>query len=511
MKKLLLIFLFLMTLISVKASHIVGGEFELTWINGNTYRLRLIYYFDVASNPGRNPTEEEPTIEVRIFQKSNGLSIRDVTLGDAIQERVEYTQLSCASSELVTDRIVYSALIQLEASVFNHPQGYYIAWERCCRNYSITNIFSEPQPGTGIFAGQTFYLEFPPVVKNGQPFINNSPRLFPPLSDFACPQIPYYVDFAGVDDDGDSLTYSLVTPFNTFTNDAVPPGGTRPGPYPEVTWRPGFGLENILNGVTNLTISQEGFLNVTPNTTGLYVFAVKCEEFRDGVKIGEIIRDFQMLVVELGSCPTPNYPSIVGKGPNDSGFGTTGTLSVSYANTVPISDRCFEVKISDPSTLRPDENNQENIKIKAIALDFKRNISEVLPTVTAAFIENGEEAFFEICFPNVCPYKEGGTFQIGIVASDDACALPLTDTLRVTVYIEPPPNQAPQFDNPGGLTNITATIQEGDPLQTWPLRAFDSDGDVLTYRLVPVGFVLSDAGMSFNGALSGQQASPLAS
>ena len=53
---------------------------------------------------------------------------------------------------------------------------------------------------------------FPRSLKTDNHFINSSPRLFPPLNDYACPRKPYYVDFAGVDDDGDSLVYSLVTP-----------------------------------------------------------------------------------------------------------------------------------------------------------------------------------------------------------------------------------------------------------------------------------------------------------
>jgi len=489
----------------------VGGEFELRYISGINYRLDLIWYFDVKNNPGRIPEQQEPTITVSIFRKFDNFRMNTVTLSFPVKTSVGYTQLDCARGEVVTDKLVYTSIIQLSPSVYDHPDGYYISWERCCRNYTITNIFSEDTQAGGInYAGQTFYLEFPPVVKNGLPFINNSPRLFPPLNDFACPFIPYYVDFAGIDDDGDSLVYSMVTPLNTITQDALPPSGVpRPGPYPPVQWKPGFGLNNIVNGVTNLEISSDGFLTVTPATQGLYVFAVKCEEFRDGVKIGEVRRDFQMLVVEAGGCPFPAKPSIEGKGPTDPVFSTTGRLTVSYANTVPIEDRCFEVKINDPSTLRPDDGNMENIKIKAIALDFKRNISEVLPTLTTSTILNGDEAFFQICFPQSCPYKEGGTFKIGIVASDDACALPLTDTLYVTVTIEPPPNIEPQFNNPGGIEKITETLQEGDAQTSWPVQVVDADGDVLTYKLVPVGFKLEDVGMTFTAPANGQQAGPV--
>lgn len=452
MRKLALVFLFLTAFLTAEASHIVGGEFELLWISGNTYRLRLIYYFDVEHNPDRVPELEEPIIQVSIFQKFSNLRMRNVQLQFLSRTRVEYTQLSCASSELVTDKLIYSTTLTLTAAEFSSPNGYYIAWERCCRNYDINNIFSEQAP-FGIYAGQTFYLEFPAVVKNGVPFINNSPRLFPPLNDFACPGIPYYVDFAGIDDDGDSLSYSLVTPLNTISPAPIPNqsgqnplGLTNPAPYPEVSWRPGFGLNNIIDGLTNLTISTEGFLVGTPNTPGLYVFAVRCEEFRDGVKIGEIIRDFQMLVVEEGGCPFPAFPSIVGRKAGSASF-TGGSLSVTFDNTLTAVQRCVEVSISDPSTLRPDEGNEENIRIKAVAMNFNKELlANISLSGTTATISNGGVAVFTICFPQ-CPFVENVPMKIGIVVYDDACALPLTDTLLITALIEPPANALPALTN----------------------------------------------------------------
>lgn len=495
-----------------RASHIVGGEFELLHLSGSLYRLNMILYFDEVNGL---PGALDQSVTIRIFRKrDNTIVLNSQTLDLATITDVEYTKLECSKGEIVTNRILYTSIITLLPSVYNDPDGYYIAWERCCRNYQITNIYSEDVvafPGTPLYAGQTFYLEFPPVVKDGQPFINNSPRLFPPLNDFACPYIPYYVDFAGIDDDGDSLVYTLVTPLNTKSADALPPpnppGLPRPGPYPAVQWKPGFGLNNIIDGVTNLEISTDGFLTVTPKSQGLYVFAVRCEEYRDGIKIGEVRRDFQMLVVATGGCPdpiNPPKPSIEGRGPGEINFTTNGKLSVFFSNTTPVQDRCFEVKISDPSTLKPDEGNTENVKIKAIALDFKRNINEILPGTKAAIIQNGSEAFFQICFPNICPYKPEGTFKIGIVASDDACALPLTDTLYVTVTIEPPPNGEPTTAS-GGLKLIEEIIEEGDAAKSWPIQVTDPDGDVLKYELVPVGFSLEDVGMAFTLPLTGQQ------
>ena len=519
MKRLLLVFILLLWFVPTKASHIVGGEFELKHIGGNTYQLTLILYFDSING---DPGARDAFANVRFFRKRNNTPVLlipgNVNSGflrlpfDGVQRSVAYTNDECQTGELVTNKLIYTATVILRDDVFNDPEGYYVSWERCCRNYSINNIFSTPQPGPGIFAGQTFYLEFPPVVKNGQPFINNTPRLFPPLSDYACPNIPYYVDFAGIDDDGDSLVYSIVTPLNTHTADALPPPlqpgeaqVPRPGPYPEVVWREGFGLDNIMNGITNLEISEDGFLTLIPRSVGLFVFAVKCEEFRDGVKIGEVRRDFQLLV--LGACPIPVPPQIFGKALDDPIFGTDGTLEVSFDELTSDDDRCFEVKVSDPSTLLPDDNYQERIRIRAISLDFKKDISEVLPSVTTSTITNGDESIFRICLPK-CPYKPTGDFKIGIVAYDDACALPLTDTLIVTVNLDPPPNAEPKFSNPGG-TEIIEIISEGADVTTWPFQVTDPDGDLISYRLVPVDFSLEDFGMTFTEPLSGTEAGPI--
>jgi hypothetical protein len=261
-----------------------------------------------------------------------------------------------------------------------------------------------------------------------------------------------------------------------------------------------------MNGITNLEISDDGFLTATPNIQGLFVFAVRCEEFRDGVKIGEARRDFQMLV--LDACPVPVPPQIVGRALGDPIFGTDGTLEVSYDELTSDGDRCFEVRVTDPSTLLPDDGNQESIRIQAISLDFKKNISEVLPDIKSAVITNGGESIFRICLP-ACPYKPTGTFKIGIVAFDDACALPLTDTLVVTINLDPPPNVLPQFNNGGYGKEIVENISEGGAIRSWPLEVNDADGDLMTYRLVPVGFNLADYGMTFTGALTGEQAGPI--
>lgn len=490
MKWILLAVLWVLTF-PVFSSHIVGGEFEVIHLSDNMYRINMILYFDeIHGLPGAR----DPNVVARIYRKRDNFFVRDIFLPAVSQVPVSYTQPECSNGEIVTSKITYSDIFFLADDIYNDPQGYYLVWERCCRNYSITNIFSD-DPLLGVYAGQTFYLEFPSVVKDGKPFINSSPRLFPPLNDYACPNRPYYVDFGGVDDDGDSLVYSLVTPLNTKSSDAIPFPGPRPRPYPDVQWRPPFGLNNILNGSPDLRISADGFLTVTPTTQGLFVFAVRCEEFRDGVKIGEVRRDFQMLVVDR--CPQAEAPQILGKKSSDSEFAYDGTMNVSFSRSVTDEDRCIQVQVSDPDAAKADEDFQENIMIKAIPLGFKKNVSEVLPEIVGSTLVDGGTRVFDICFPE-CPYLQDGPYTIGIVAFDDACTLPLHDTLKITVNIEPPPNAAPYFTTP----DISAVLNEGDT-RSWPIQAKDDDGDPLTLTLAAVGFDPADVGMRFT--ITGQQ------
>jgi hypothetical protein len=472
MKKILLTFLLLIAF-PVMASHIVGGEFELIHLTGNSYRLNLILYFDVLNG---NPGAQDPFADVRIFRKrDNFIMANQIRLTFDREERVSYTQPACSKGEIVTKKLYYTTTITLPPEQYNDPQGYYVAWERCCRNYSITNIFSNAPPSSQ-FAGQTFYLEFPPVVKDGVPFINNSPRLFPPLNDYGCINKPYYVDFAGTDDD-------------------------------PIQWRPDFGINKILRGAPDLKVSTDGFLTVTPTLEGLFVFAVKCEEYRKGVKIGEVRRDFQMLVID---CPKADPPVIVGKKSTDVTFPipNANSLSVSFANTTTDADRYIDVKISDKDVFKgtaPDFFS-EKIKLKVVPINFKRKAGDTWFPESSATLTNGVDSIktFKIFFPQ-CPYLNG-PYQVGIVAYDDACSLPLTDTLRVTVNTQPPPNSRAYFTTQK-LTVLQLT--EGDPLLTLPFQAKDNDLDDLVVSILTDGFSLSNYGMAVNftqqkGLVNGQ-------
>ena len=448
-------------------------------------------YFDEVHGLQNNKSQDS-VIYARIFRVSdNALMMDRVRIPHKLESPVAYTQPSCAIADVKTSREFYSTTINLPNEKFNDPQGYYVVWERCCRNYSIVNIFSDdPTKNGGASAGQTFYLKFPPVVKDGKPFHNSSPRLFPPLSDFGCTNRPYYANFAGIDDDGDSLAYSLITPLSTNTGEPYPP--ILPQPYPEVQYRSPYGPGNVMGGHPDLKISRDGFLTVTSGSlVGLFVFAVKCEEYRNGEKIGETRRDFQLPVVD---CPVSYPPEIVGKKLADADFTYSSTMNITFSNTVDDADRCIEIRVSDPDS-DSTHDGQENINIIAIALNFKKDVSGILPAVTNATLIDGSTKTFRICFDK-CPYIDHDVpYEIGIVAYDDACALPLTDTLRVSVSVQPPANNPPRFTTP----DVTTTMHEGDPTLVMPIQAVDTDNDPMTFFLVvQPPFNLDSAGLKLS-------------
>jgi hypothetical protein len=466
----------------VMASHIVGGEFEIIHVSGFRYRFNLHVYFDEV-NGSQLIKQQDTAVDARIFRVRDNVMMRDVRLRlNPNIPSVPYTQPGCSIGELQTTKMSYTTVIELPPTTFDDPEGYYIVWERCCRNYKITNIQSnDPQTTNLPAAGQTFYLKFPPVVVDGEAFVNSSPELFPPLSDYACINKPYYANFAGTDRDGDSLVYSLVTPLSTHSSVAIPTQ-ILPAPYPEVQWRPGFDLNNVMNGNPDLAISTEGLLTVTPSfLQGLFVFEVLCEEFRDGVKIGEVRRDFQMLVVD---CKEASPPVIQG---NVNGALLDGNINLTYNFEDP---RCITVRVEDPDVFRSNDQFSENVGVRAIPLGFKGDVSEVfVGDVTARLTSANPFIEFPVCFPS-CPYKKGG-YRIGIITYDDACSLPLLDTLVINVNILPPDNARAQLS-----PDVKASVFEGTQ-ESWTITGSDADMDDLVAHVIPIGFTFDQIGLTY--------------
>jgi gliding motility-associated-like protein len=472
------ILLFLMACLltfSAQATHIVGGEITMEYLGRNSYKFCLVFYFDqVNGNPAA--LADDPSVTIHIFRKRDNVFVQSLGLPRTNDQLVNYTNPACGIGDLITRRIEYCQPYTLNPNTYNDPQGYYVVWERCCRNNVIDNIVT---PGS---AGQAFYMEFPALIQNGRAFINSSPQLFPPLSDYACVGKPFYFDFGGKDPDGDSLVYSLATPINGHSNTQEPrPLAPNPAPYTLVNWRAGYSATNMIQGTPPLRISQKGLITVTPSRAGLYVFSIQCSEYRAGRKIGMVVRDFQMLVVNCrpSSPPTAKLRKIDGTYYNEK---DTLLFRASEA-------KCMDLDITDA----------EGGRITGKMLPVGTSLVGTLPVNEGVITSAGQILKFKACMPD-CPNPQTNVpYAMDIVVYDDDCAVPRMDTVRVYVKIIPEPNTPPviSMDKPYDAVKKTYKfeIDMGQNLNL-PIKTTDKELDSLFFRATGQGFSLAALGIT---------------
>ncbi len=454
MKKFFVTTLLAIMVLQLRAFHIVGGEIEFVYLRDGLYRITLVQYFDEAQrfNPG-----PEAAIEITIFRNSDNALISSHTLTLLSQEDVEYTNIKCAIPELQTSKIIWTADVSLYPAAYSDPKGYYITWERCCRNSDIANIVNPK--GSGI----KYILEIPPLMKKGRIFKNSSPGMFQPLRDYACVGQFYSVAFTGVDPDGDSLVYSLANPLNTASQIAVPI--PTPKPNIDILFNPGFSADNQIPGAPALAISYQGRLTIKPTVTGLFVFAVKIEEYRDKVKIGESRRDFQMLVVD--GCNPPDPPQVAVDIPGNPGFDPkTDILTYTVAES-----KCFDLLVSNIA-------EGETIVLKVEGVNFDKDLRDIFSLNQILVGTSTPQLRVEVCVPD-CPPVRDDPFILDLIAGDDACPLPQFDTLRLSIKVEPPPNVFPDVTS----AIINPLIRSENTVYSASVDATDSDGDDISIGL----------------------------
>lgn len=461
-------------------THIVGGELELRYLGTQgayTHRINLNLYFD---NVNGDPGAEDRLVSVGIFAKRNNQLMGYVVLNlISDNEFVAYTRPACTIAKLSTRIIRYSTDLSFDPNTFNDAAGYYMSWERCCRNSTITNIVN---PGG---AGSVFYLEFPPISNTVH---NSSPAFTVPKGDYACVGQPFTLDFSAKDADGDSLVYNLVTPYNGYSSPGQPnPGAISatvnptfyPGPYPTVRWIGGISVSNEIPGPVPLRVdAQTGQLSVTPERAGLFVLSVEVGEYRNKKLIGLVRRDFQILVID---CPRNDPPQLLFKPAGQTGFYKEGTLvTIAEKDTNCLSLYLTDINPTQTITVTNMSGSLPGLTISPASL-YTRTTHDTLQV--------------QFCFGRCV--GNGKPFTLQIRATDDGCPQGLSDTLSIQLNIIPSPNHPPIATT--DLANNQTTISVGTSL-TFNAFGTDIDNDNITLKAVGRGFTLAQAGMSFSAA-----------
>jgi gliding motility-associated-like protein len=456
------------------ATHIVGGQLFITENANNyyNYRIGLTMYFDALNG---NPGAEDSFVNIYVFRKRDNAALGYVQASKVERKSVSYTNPECGIANLQTYQISYATDARLENSVFDDPQGYYMVWDRCCRNGTITNI---KNPGD---AGSLFYLEFPPIVKSGVSFKNSSP-VFPAIQgDYACVNSPFFFNFGGTDADGDSLSYSLATPLQGYSDRNTPSAiGRGSSNYPTLTWIDGITVANMIPGPKPLTVDkQTGMLSVTPGTTGLYVFAVRVDEFRKGVKIGTLTRDFQLKVVD---CPKMEPPKLLFKPLGKNTF-YTGNEIITIKKDDP---KCFEVMVTDPSI-------NQLVKVNGHTINSTKNYFSLLPAQFVTSISN-DTLRFQLCLDDCFISYDNRPLRIELIAEDASCPVPLTDTLTIYIRRDDSANTPPAVTT--SLSSDYVHASAGVPV-TFTVFGKDADKDSIVLTALGKGFTLASLAMKF--------------
>ncbi|MFN4854697.1 MAG: PKD domain-containing protein [Bacteroidota bacterium] len=283
------------------AEHFVGGELFYRLLPNGQYEVTLRVYRDCNSS---GATFDNPA-SVGIYT-GNSLYLDLRLYNPVITSLSQNTNLGCVLSppNLCTQMGVYKDTIVLPSNA----NGYDLIYTRCCRNNSIINIVDASD------VGSSYISRVPPSGT-----INSSPRFnqIPPI--FLCRNTPFTFDHSAFDQDGDQLVYSLCTPYSGASTASPMPQPPDPPPAGFVNWVSPFNSASPMPSSPAMSINpQTGQLFINPSLPGRYVVAVCVQEYRNGILLSEVSRDFQFNVEECDNSVSiiTNQLSSVGNGQN---------------------------------------------------------------------------------------------------------------------------------------------------------------------------------------------------
>ncbi|MDB5227566.1 MAG: conserved repeat domain protein [Bacteroidota bacterium] len=231
-----------------------------------------------------------------------------------------------------------------------NTKGYTIAYERCCRNGGVANVYNSDEFGTAIFVNLT---------KQAMQACNNSPVFNSDPTNFVCINSTMDIDFTASDVNGDKLRYFLCAPYTAGDqfNPSPPSSGpfTDP-PFPNVTYNAGYSAIQPFGINSPISIdSITGKISGIPKTTGLFTIGVCVKEYRGATFLSETIRDFQVKVencaIKEAHPMPPDDPKKASVKLNDSTYIVCNGKSVQFTNPGS-TNITYYWNFGDPTTLR---------------------------------------------------------------------------------------------------------------------------------------------------------------
>lgn len=357
MRKLFLFLLFFVSSLPLWATHQRAAEITYEWKGGNTYEFTLTCYTYTPSPAG--------------FQRDSLLMF----WGDGFADNVPRVVLQDLGDD-------YTLNIYRMTHSYASSGTYVISMEDPDRNYGVVNV-----PNS---VNVPMYIETELVIS---PFLgyNNSVQLLNAPVDKGCVGKPYYHNPAAYDPDGDSLSYRLIP--CRGTNGEEIPGYTFPQASSSIDIDPVTGELQWEN----------------PVLQGEYNIAILIEEWRNGIKIGSVTRDMQVLI---NACNN-NNPEISC-----------------------LTDVCVIAGDTLDMVIHGSDPDGDQVTLTASGGPFEVAESPAVLTPPSA---SGLQPALSLTWNTLCNHIRRTPYQVVVHAKDDAFPIALTNVRNINISVIGPP------------------------------------------------------------------------
>lgn len=277
---------------TLNATHIVGGQLSFRCLGGSQYELTLQFRRDCFLGNPEADFDDPAAIWVydgdfRPVMNVGAGGVLRMSLDESDTLRTIFPGACFGGGR---DVCVQTATYVDTFNLPRRPGGYHLMYQRCCRNSILDNI-QDP-----LETGSSYIIR---ITEESLETCNSAPILgsFPPV--YACINQQLIVDQGGTDLEGDSIVYKLCTPYVGATKDDPNPDvvGIHPDFPANVSWvTPTYDVDHMLgNENSPLQINpQTGNLIGLPEIQGTFLVGICIEEYRNGVLLSTMIRDFEV-------------------------------------------------------------------------------------------------------------------------------------------------------------------------------------------------------------------------
>lgn len=362
---------------NAQATHSMGLDLTYSCIGNNQYRVVLSFYRDCNGISVTNTA----TVRWKGSCGTGSISLGNRTVEEITPSCPGIVGTACNGGNGVFGIEKYTFVDTL--TVPGTCTDLTLSYQMCCRNGAITTL-ANPM-------GESMYVEA--TITNSR-LCNNSPIFTNDPVPFGCVGQPIFYNHGAVDADGDDLVYSFV---DCYSRDTIP-----------VVYAAGFSATTPL-AATGLSINPNtGAITFTPTIAQVGVLCVAVQEFRNGVLIGQIVRDIQFTAVPCSN----TIPTLSGIN-NTNDF----TTSVQANNQL-----CFDLFSNDVDLGQ------------TTTLTWNNAIPGATFTTNGIPFANGR-----FCWTPTA----AGTYTFTVNVRDDFCPVVGQNTFTYTINVTAPPPPPP--------------------------------------------------------------------